>query len=257
MINQNQRQAFEETGLLRIEALIPLSLIEPAREMVLEGLKEAGYHDGDIWTCSHPLDWKTGNDLAKALKKRVRRTDTFTALATPETETIAKALGHNDTLKAHLKTPQLLFTPPGHAPWTVPHNIWHLDLPRLQPPGNYGVQFFAFLDKVRPQGAGTLVVSGSHKLLNDKGYLSSASVKKLLKREPYFSALFNKKHGDRGRFLNNEEYVEGTALKVVELTGEPGDVFFMDMRLLHTLAPNAQANPRIMVTHRYLAEPPA
>jgi hypothetical protein len=36
--------------------------------------------------------------------------------------------------------------------------------------------------------------------------------------------------------------------------GEPGDVFLMDMRMLHTLAPNAAHVPRMMVTQRFVLE---
>ena len=41
---------------------------------------------------------------------------------------------------------------------------------------------------------------------------------------------------------------------MVELHGEPGDVFLTDLRLLHTLAPNASRVPRLMVTQRFLLE---
>jgi hypothetical protein len=41
---------------------------------------------------------------------------------------------------------------------------------------------------------------------------------------------------------------------VVELCGEGGDVFLMDMRLLHTLAPNASRVPRLMATQRFVLD---
>lgn len=41
---------------------------------------------------------------------------------------------------------------------------------------------------------------------------------------------------------------------MVELTGNPGDVFLTDLRLLHTLSPNTRRTPRIMATQRYLLE---
>ena len=42
------------------------------------------------------------------------------------------------------------------------------------------------------------------------------------------------------------------ALRVMELTGQPGDVWVMDLRVLHSAAPNAADRPRLMVTHRFL-----
>lgn len=44
------------------------------------------------------------------------------------------------------------------------------------------------------------------------------------------------------------------ARRVVELHGEPGDAFFMDLRILHTLAPNASSVPRILLAQRFLLE---
>jgi ectoine hydroxylase-related dioxygenase (phytanoyl-CoA dioxygenase family) len=39
-----------------------------------------------------------------------------------------------------------------------------------------------------------------------------------------------------------------------ELTGAPGGLWLMDMRALHTAAPNASASPRLMMTWRFLRE---
>jgi ectoine hydroxylase-related dioxygenase (phytanoyl-CoA dioxygenase family) len=38
----------------------------------------------------------------------------------------------------------------------------------------------------------------------------------------------------------------------MELSGEPGDAYFTDLRLLHTGAPNASNRPRMMVTQRFV-----
>jgi hypothetical protein len=40
-------------------------------------------------------------------------------------------------------------------------------------------------------------------------------------------------------------------IEVVELTGQPGDVWLMDMRVLHTVAPNVRSTPRVMLTQRF------
>jgi ectoine hydroxylase-related dioxygenase (phytanoyl-CoA dioxygenase family) len=37
-------------------------------------------------------------------------------------------------------------------------------------------------------------------------------------------------------------------VRVVELTGEPGDVVFMHPHLLHAAAPNRSDSPRFMIT---------
>ena len=44
--------------------------------------------------------------------------------------------------------------------------------------------------------------------------------------------------------------IGGVPVRVVELTGEPGDVVFMHPWMVHAPAPNGADVPRIMVTHR-------
>ena len=43
-------------------------------------------------------------------------------------------------------------------------------------------------------------------------------------------------------------------IQVVELTGVLGDLWLMDLRALHTAAPNPSAAPRLMMTWRFLRE---
>lgn len=46
--------------------------------------------------------------------------------------------------------------------------------------------------------------------------------------------------------------VEGLSLRLVEMCGRAGDVYLMDMRVLHTPSANAAARPRLMATTRFL-----
>ena len=145
---------------------------------------------------------------------------------------------------------QLLFTLPGTESWFVPADIWHLDLPRLKDPGIPGVQVFTFLDRVEPGGGGTLVLGGSHHLLNDQGFIRSKDIKKQLLETSYFKWLFDKNRGVISDVQDSIGVVEGQTLSVIEMTGEPGDVYFMDLRALHTPAPNASDTARMMLTYR-------
>ncbi len=36
------------------------------------------------------------------------------------------------------------------------------------------------------------------------------------------------------------------------MTGAPGDVWLMDLRVLHNGSPNASGRPRMMATHRFM-----
>ena len=96
-----------------------------------------------------------------------------------------------------------------------------------------------------------MAVMGSHRLLNEGVRISSAELRKRLKREAYFSELMSNSTEDRMRFLNEIGHVGDVELKVAEMTGEPGDVYCMDLRVLHTISPNKLRVPRIMLTQRY------
>jgi ectoine hydroxylase-related dioxygenase (phytanoyl-CoA dioxygenase family) len=142
--------------------------------------------------------------------------------------------------RAMFSRPQLLVTLPNAAEWTAANSGWHADLPRLASGGRPGVQLFVLLDDVAPKGGGTLVVSGSHLLFGDGRFIRAKDLTGLLERIPFFDQV---RSGDRPK---------GGELEVVEMTGAAGDAWLMDLRLLHSAAPNASVKPRMMATWRYL-----
>ena len=117
------------------------------------------------------------------------------------------------------------------------------------------MQVFTFLDTVKPRGGGTLVVAGSHRLLNQGRFIRSKELRRLLCREVFFRELYSEDPvsvDDRLRLLDQTGTVGDVALELVELTGAPGDAYFTDLRVLHTGTPNTAAHPRIMATHRFM-----
>jgi len=146
--------------------------------------------------------------------------------------------------------------------WDLPHKVWHLDymaptaLDRAP-----GVQLFLCLDRVEPRAGGTVVACGSHRLVDAlrrreapswRG--SSADVKKRLRATvPWVAALGSLREGEdrRARFMDAVTEWEGVPLRVVELVGEPGDVFAMHPWLLHAPAPNCGERPRLVLTERF------
>lgn len=252
MLTLDQKTTFAERGMIRVERFIAESTLAPARDLVYDTLSKAGLWHDDTW--STPADAKQLRMRMKALKQRAK-SNAFKHLLTPEVLNTARELVDGRAIRVMDPQTQLLFTPPDpSARWAVPHNIWHLDYARLGELGAPGVQMFAFIDTVLPGGGGTLLVAGSHRLLNDNGVLGSKEVKRRLKREDYFRELMNPHASDRDRFMSEPGHVDDVAVQVVELTGDPGDVFFTDLRLLHTLGPNTSHAPRIMVTQRFALE---
>ncbi len=253
MLTRLDREHFQTRGLIRCEGFLPAAKVALAREAILQQLEQAGIRHADRWD----LEKREPNALAevgKGLTNAFKGHEVLIDLVADEIPQVVTELLDGHSTFPMTGYPALLFTLPNAASWFLPHNNWHLDLPRLGDGKIPGVQIFTFLERVVPGGGGTLVVAGSHQLLNERKRISSQQLKQRLKQEPYFQKLMAQESADRHRFLDEVGQVGGVKLQVVELHGEPGDVYFMDLRLLHTAAPNAAALPRIMLTQRYLLE---
>lgn len=242
MLSEGQRREFAERGVIRIEGLIPDATAAPVRELVLKALEAEG-PDGPV-----------GNRQVRKLTRHTNGLAAFRELVTPGVREAIDSLVDGQSVCTLPNRPQLLYTPHNASTWVVPHKVWHLDVPRLGEVGRPGVQMFTFVDSVPPGAGATLVVAGSHRLLNDRGRVRSKDVKARLKQEPYFRDLLNPSGGDRRHFLEKPGRVGDVELQVVELWGEPGDVYLTDLRLLHTLAPNTSSSPRLMMTQRFFLE---
>lgn len=257
MLNEEQRQTFRATGLLRLPGAIPAAVVADMRERVWAGFDRAGLP-------RRGPPGIEGADLRRAVK-RLRKTGGLERLYTernPEAvASVADARELLDGAEAERSRPLLLLTLPsgGDEPWRVPHNIWHTDCPRLPGGGAPGIIVLAFVDTVRPTGGGTVVIQGSHRLLEStESGLSSRQLKKRLKHYPFFSMLFRKEPpecADRHRYLLDEPHcVAGVPVQAVELTGEPGDMVLVDGRILHTVAPNCLDAPRLMARGFFASE---
>ena len=273
------RREFAERGIVRIEGLVPQSFIAPNRDRIYSILEEAGvWQDGHWALANEPtkqealgkFDWIVPT---KALPMRQIRNcakaKTFRTMFTPDALAVARELGGERMFANEpeaggaqaLSRPQLLFTPPSARQWFVPNAMWHVDAPRLGEAGAPGLQLFILLDDIPLGGGATLVVAGSHRLLNDR-VRRSKDIKKSLKRRPYFQFLMGPRPqaqqpsetdqttADNARLLHQPGQDGDVPLQVVELAGQAGDAYITDLRLLHTPAPNASSRPRLMATQR-------
>lgn len=151
-----------------------------------------------------------------------------------------------------------LVTFPEPGPWTLPHKVWHFDLPgRGDPDRPAALRLFGYVSDVAPQGGGTVVVEGTHELVRrlvaaapDHDAGESARLRRTLAaRSPWFRALC-REGGDRiHRFMTDGDEVDGVRVRVTELTGRAGDVVAMLPWTMHNLAMNCRPDPRFMVTH--------
>jgi len=142
------------------------------------------------------------------------------------------------------------------AEWRVPRMAWHTDAPRLPGDASGGIIALAYLDTVRPSGGGTVAVAGSHRLLPGSATrIRSRILKRRLRRHGYFRELWCKDPGRRQRLLRQWRRVDGVDVRLEELTGAAGDVVLVDARVLHSLAPNCLARPRIMARGFFASVP--
>ena len=153
-----------------------------------------------------------------------------------------------------------LVTFPTSDHWTLPKTGWHLDAPVLHTDRDRlnRVRIFTFLDRVVRFGGGTLVVAGSHLIVAkyaqelDCGEgLSSSQIKRRFRKD---EAWFRDLSAPRNSSCPNEELMQestssngGDGLRVVELTGEEGDVIIMHPWVFHASAPNVTSEPRFML----------
>ena len=257
MISSEQRDAFAADGLLELRGFLPKDVVATAREAVLRALSRSN-GGTSLWQAGqwhlNGLSRDGGIAAGAHFVKGAKRAQALRDLFTPRLREAVAALLDGAALCTLAKSPSLLFTLPNAHAWTVPRSVWHVDLPRLPVAGIAGVQAFVFLNEVRPGGGGTLVVKGSHRLVNDRGFTRSRDIKRVLKRKPWFEELFGKGCEDRQRFMEPGACVEGVPVQAVELHGGPGDVTLTDLRLLHAPAPNAADTPRMMATQRFLRD---
>ena len=278
-IDEAVRRRFAERGIVRISGLVPKSSVILNRNRVYAILEDAGAWRDERWALPATqgdeeapgrFDWLASTrSLPKRRLRDCAKSKAFQAMFAPAALGAARQLG-GDRLIAKaaasgaaqaLSRPQLLFTAPGAHHWFVPNTIWHVDVPRLGAAGPPGLQLFILLDDIAPGGGATLVVAGSHRLLNDR-VRRSKDIKRALKRRPYFQFLMGPRpqpqrpcdtaqaNADSARLLHQPGQDGDVSLQVVELTGEAGDLYITDLRLLHTIAPNTSSRPRLMATKR-------
>jgi len=249
MLNLGQQSKFERLGLVRLPRAIPDGEVETMRDRVWRDLAQryrVDPADRKTWTVRQPTGFQA---LLSA--------GAFAPLACPTVcEALDDLFGAGGWKRPHYWGQPLVTFPGAEPQWQVPHKQWHLDLPpRSAAPACPGVRVFAFLSSVLPRGGGTLVVTGSHRLVQALGDrtgnpLRSPEVRKrLMAGDPWFRSLCSADEStDRvRRFMNDGVVTSGMLVRVVELTGEPGDVILMHGLMLHAPAPNCRSAPRLMV----------
>ena len=250
MLTQQQRDEFVRTGLVRVPDVLSQDEASQVRADIWRYLnQEYGIDERDRGT------WP---DIRIPTFRGLSRSDAFARVgvgAVPAALDLVMGTGWQPP-KLWAGSPMVTFPMPG-TDWDVPSGGWHFDRPygADDRPGAPGVNVFVFVDQVRPRGAGTIVLAGSHHLVAQHSAASAGTVHArevrvaLRARDPWLADLFSPTdQSDRiQRFMHEGARVDDVDLQVVELTGEPGEAILMDARTLHTIARNSLDTPRMML----------
>ncbi|WP_244240302.1 phytanoyl-CoA dioxygenase family protein [Achromobacter agilis] len=125
---------------------------------------------------------------------------------------------------------QPLLSLPHQGPWSLGNLNWHVDLAAKSGGEIPGIQAFYLVDDVGLHGGATLALARSHRVAGEMAGELRGSLKTPADLEAALSA-------------SNTE--------IIEMSGRAGDVFLMDMRVLHTPSINSTNRIRMMATTRF------
>ena len=250
MPEPNIVREFAETGIVRLDAAFPSTGAEQMTNAVwVYAERKAGirrddpgsWPDGPLW-----LNWKG-----------LKRNQAFNVLV--DNDNVRTALdvlfGPGQWLQPKPGA-QILLTLPRPGAWVLPGS-WHMDCGFERPSWPvHAVKLFAFFGEVGPTGGGTMVLPGTHRVVDE--YRRSlppgtgagmANWHRLLRQYPFLAQLLNgHQMPDGGRSLVGQVGdVSGVPVEVHELTGRPGDVVITHLHVYHAASPNVSTVPRQML----------
>jgi hypothetical protein len=225
---------FRAHGYVRLAGFHARKRLAPVRQQLLDELKRLR-----IWAAGKSLSsaWKgmPAFQQINKLSSAVKVPGLQQALMTPEVLTeVAELAGLAGRAPSANQGTQLLLSLPRQGAWTLQGLNWHVDV-RADPPQKLpGIQAFVLIDDVVPHGGATLILAGSHHV----GALPDQHVQTL-----------------RDTLKTSTDLpadLRALGIEIVEMSGSAGDVFLMDMRVLHTPSVNASNHLRMMATSRFL-----
>ncbi|MDA7774786.1 phytanoyl-CoA dioxygenase family protein [Pseudomonadales bacterium] len=243
MLTQDQQNTFLKEGLIRLPGLLPVEYVSASADRLFAICKKSKSFNNGQWVLD---DLKA----ARQLRKQLANSKAFGSLMTPILDGAIRDLVSGRQLQQRTTRPNLLFTLPqnyGHENKLD----WHIDVKRLSGMKLAGVQLFAFLESVRPGGGGPVAVTGSHRI-ETRENVPREIIRSQLRDHAFFADVLDHTPEERADLVGKRSKLDGVELAVVELTGEPGDVYLMDLWVLHTRWPNYSDSSRMMLTQRFL-----
>jgi Phytanoyl-CoA dioxygenase (PhyH) len=251
MLTAEQREEFDRSGIMRLPGAIAPSKLQVMLDFVWDAVeRRTDVRRDDLHT------WKG---------QRVMGTQDLPASATFEQigsaavcDALDRLFGRRKWQRPERWASMLVTFPESTAKWNVPHIAWHLDFPASRDlEGLFAARLFVCLARLQRGGGGTVFVEGSHRLVQNlvkdsvaRQIRSADARKALIRSHPWIKRLCSFDEGlDRVRlFMKAGAMIDGVELRVVEMTGEAGDVLITHPLLLHAPATNCSEFPRIVLS---------
>lgn len=248
--HETELSHFARHGFVRIPGALTPEFVARVQEAVWAGLQKLGRvsREEDL-----PTTWRS--EFNRRSIDRIAGVELGPRLI----EAVDQFLGRGRWRPVNTLGGMLLTFPSGPPEeWGLPSEGWHVDNdPRRYLEQVDELMLFTFYSSVRPRGGGTLILSGSPQLL--ECYLAALDgdsapdlariVDRLPNWHPRLAELMGRKAVRRGtveEWMKRGVEVHGVSLRVVELTGEPGDAVLCHPSMLHAVSRNCSSSLRIM-----------
>jgi len=249
-MSPDQFDEFFRTGLLRLPAALAPDVVHTMRERLWRFLGERrGIRADDRTT------WPQGGLSGF---QALSQAGAFAALACPMLSDVCDRILGVEGWSWPKTSAMPLVTFPQDGAWRLPHAAWHLDFaPRCTDGSLPGLRVLVFLAQTDPQGGGTVVLAGSHRLVQraatqDPALTHSEQVRRLLaRRHAWLRDLWSTQGAPderSARFLHTSHRIDDVDLRVLALAGAAGDLIVMHPWLFHAAAPNCNTSPRLMLS---------
>ena len=282
VLSEAQIEQFIRCGWTKVEEAIPRELALEAQDFVWERLAERGISKDDKSTWTAPMEFiKTSYNVAPFDRCATQKlTDACSDLVGDGRWKAQGEVGWWGYWPVN-------FAVGADETWDVPANHWHADGPEtgwnFDSP-DQGLLVICIFSQVGPRGGGTLALEGSHQgfarfLQANPGLGKEEARVAFLSSSDYLCALsgldgaklpeidlsntrgvdataMQRTQKDENtprieRFMNQIEIDEnGTELRVIEITGSPGDCVLCHPFLFHSPSFNHSGVPRFMCNRK-------
>jgi hypothetical protein len=260
MLTPEQKENFKEKGFVRIPGAFSKTSASAMEDQVWDELKRLNGIDRQ--------NRETWSIIQATKLQEIKQDPVFDPIGGPAAIGAIDDLLGKDRWQYPSNWGQFLVTfPTINERWNVPSDIWHADFDYDTPADSLGgLLLTSFINRVKPRSGGTAFVEGSHRIVQQFVRKQTQQFRTNMKRvrkalinsDPWLIDLVTRddKRDRVKHFMETESVVSGVAVKVAEMTGEPGDIIIGHPWLLHTPAPNCGDWPRMMRVQRVRCKKP-